>query len=86
MAEESSEVLKKLTTKQRLFVKYLPECKFNATEAAKRAGYSQRTAHKIATENLQKPAIQSAIDEELRSLEIKAELKVVFLCTGWPRM
>lgn len=33
----------------------------NATEAAKRAGYSEKTAYSIGTENLKKPEIQKYI-------------------------
>lgn len=35
----------------------------NATEAAKRAGYSEKTAYSIGTENLKKPEIQNYIKE-----------------------
>lgn len=35
----------------------------NATEAAKRAGYSEKTAYSIGTENLKKPEIQNYIQE-----------------------
>lgn len=49
-----------LTPKQRRFVEeYLVD--LNATQAAIRAGYSAKTAGKIGTENLRKPAIQSEI-------------------------
>lgn len=51
----------KLTPRQRLFVDEYVLCN-NASEAARRAGYSERTAGAIATENLQKPAIRQAID------------------------
>lgn len=50
----------KLTPKQRRFVEeYLID--LNATQAAKRSGYSEKTAHVIGTENLSKPAIQQAV-------------------------
>jgi len=38
----------------------------NATEAARRAGYSERTARQIAAENLSKPDIQAAIESARR--------------------
>lgn len=38
----------------------------NATEAARRAGYSERTARQIAAENLSKPVIQAAIEAARR--------------------
>ena len=52
---------KKLTPKQELFVQeYLKD--LNATQAAVRAGYSEKTAGAIATENLAKPLIKKAIE------------------------
>jgi hypothetical protein len=49
-----------LTHKQTRFVEeYLVD--LNATQAAIRAGYSERTARQIASENLSKPDIQQAI-------------------------
>lgn len=49
-----------LTEKQARFVaEYLVD--LNATEAAKRAGYSEKTAYSIGFENLRKPEIQEAI-------------------------
>lgn len=54
---------KLLTDKQALFVKeYLID--LNATQAAIRAGYSERTARKIGQENLTKPDIQQAISAQ----------------------
>ncbi|QEH97297.1 terminase small subunit [Gluconobacter thailandicus] len=51
-----------LTPKQARFVEeYLVD--LNATQAALRAGYSQKTAAKIGSENLKKPEIQNAISE-----------------------
>lgn len=50
----------KLTPKQERFVQeYLID--LNATQAAIRAGYSQRTARQIGDENLSKPDISAAI-------------------------
>lgn len=52
----------KLTPKQELFVhEYLID--LNATQAAIRAGYSEKTAAAIGSENLLKPEIKSAIEE-----------------------
>lgn len=51
-----------LTPKQARFVKeYLLD--MNATQAAIRAGYSEKTAHAIGYENLSKPAIAQAIEK-----------------------
>lgn len=50
----------KLTPKQERFVEeYLLD--LNATQAAIRAGYSEKTAHAIGQENLRKPAIAAAV-------------------------
>ena len=50
----------KLTPKQNRFVEeYLID--LNATKSASRAGYSEKTARQIGSENLSKPAIQEAI-------------------------
>ena len=43
----------------------------NATQASIRAGYSKRTAHKIGTENLQKPVIREYLDNRLKEKESK---------------
>ncbi|WP_308636120.1 terminase small subunit [Paenibacillus silvisoli] len=55
-----------LTAKQQLFItEYLVD--FNATQAAIRAGYSEKTAGSIGSENLQKPEIEEAIFEALEA-------------------
>ena len=56
----------KLTPKQNRFVEeYLID--LCATRAAVRAGYSEKTARQIGSENLSKPAIQEAIAEATRA-------------------
>lgn len=40
----------------------------NASEAARKAGYSERTARVIGQENLTKPAVRAAIDERLNEM------------------
>jgi len=51
---------RRLTPKQQAFVReYLID--LNATQAAKRAGYSVKTAHAVGHENLNKPEISDAI-------------------------
>lgn len=60
----------KLTEKQKRFVDYYIETG-NASEAARRAGYSEKTAGWIGQENLQKPTIKAAIDARLKELEDK---------------
>jgi len=70
----------KLTDKQRRFVElYCGECKFNATQAAKGAGYSEHTAKDIGGENLSKPTIQEAISETMAGASKKSEVTVEYL-------
>lgn len=62
-----------LTPKQKLFVQeYLVD--LNATAAAIRAGYSEKTANRIASENLSKPDIQVAIQEAMQAREKRTEI------------
>ena len=58
----------KLTEKQKRFIDFYIET-LNASEAARRAGYSIKTANRIGQENLTKPVIKSAVDERLSQLE-----------------
>lgn len=53
-----------MTNKQKRFCEeYLID--LNATQAAIRAGYSPRSANKIAAENMAKPGIRACIDKEM---------------------
>lgn len=54
----------KLTPKQDLFLRYYL-VSFNAADAARKAGYSPKTAGKIGQENLTKPAIREKIENSL---------------------
>ena len=59
---------KKLTAKQKRFCdEYLID--LNATKAAIRAGYSEKTAGAIGTENLQKPLIKEYIGKRMAEKE-----------------
>lgn len=63
----------KLTPKQAMFVQeYLVD--FNATAAAVRAGYSKKTANRIASENLSKPDIQTAIQAAILERSQRIEI------------
>jgi phage terminase small subunit len=56
-----------MTERQKRFCEeYLIDC--NGTQAAIRAGYSEKTATKIAAENLTKPDIREYIDEKLAEI------------------
>ena len=59
---------RKLTEKQKRFIDYYIETG-NATEAARRAGYSEKTAAETGYENLRKPNIKNYIDKRLKQLE-----------------
>lgn len=63
----------RLTLKQARFVdEYLID--LNATQAAIRAGYSERTAQQIGAENLSKPVIQAEIQKRRRDRERRTEI------------
>lgn len=57
-----------LTLKQKAFADYYIETG-NATEAARRAGYNQKSARQIATENLSKPSISAYIKTRLAEID-----------------
>lgn len=58
----------RMTAKQRRFCdEYLID--LNATQAALRAGYSPKTAHVIAAENMTKPAIKAFIEKRMAEKE-----------------
>lgn len=58
----------RLTPKQKAFADEYLKCG-NATEAARRAGYSSKTARVIGQENLQKPAISVYIAERQKQID-----------------
>ncbi len=60
----------KLTPKQKAFADNYIELG-NATEAARRAGYSEKTARQIGTENLSKPSILEYIQDRTTPTEQK---------------
>lgn len=58
----------KLTAKQKLFCdEYI--ISLNATKAAIKAGYAEKTAYAMGAENLRKPKIQSYISERMKQKE-----------------
>ena len=69
---------KVLTIKQARFVDYYIQTG-NASEAARRAGYSPKTSYSIGEENLRKPEIRQAVEKRLKELESQriAETKEV---------
>ena len=69
---------KKLTDRQERFVIEYLACA-NGAEAARAAGYSERTARQMANENLTKPYIVSAIEAKRSELMADKEDKVAWL-------
>lgn len=61
-----------LTTKQRAFVEHYLTC-WNASEAARRAGYAGSRANQAGQEYLSKPDIQAAIQARLAELKMGAD-------------
>jgi len=68
---------KRLSAKQRAFIEHYVAgrngVRFNATQAAKAAGYSERTASVIGYENLTKPYIKAAIDQRFSDLQMESD-------------
>lgn len=64
-----------LTPKQERFVdEYMID--LNATQAALRAGYSEKTSYSIGQENLKKPEISKEIEKRQQKHAEKAEMTV----------
>lgn len=65
----------KLTDKQEKFCQeYLID--LNATKAAIRAGYSEKTAYSVGSENLKKPEIQKNIQELQEGIKKRNQISV----------
>jgi len=63
----------KLTPKQKKFIdEYLID--LNATQAAIRAGYSQKTAFSIGVENLSKPLIQEELQKAMKRQQERTQI------------
>lgn len=60
----------KLTVKQKKFCEYYIQTG-NATDSARKAGYSQRSAQSIGVENMAKPMIKQYINERMKPMEDK---------------
>ena len=58
-----------LTEKMKRFCEHYVENDFNATQAAIKAGYSEKTARTIGSENLTKQEVQAYIKELTKPLE-----------------
>ena len=63
----------KLTDRQKMFCKeYIVD--LNATQACIRAGYSEKTAKQIGSENLSKPYLQDEIAKLIKEREERVQL------------
>lgn len=67
-----------LSAKQRAFIDAYLHC-WNASEAARQAGYSEKTAGVIGHENLKKPEIQEAIQRRVDERAMSANEALVRL-------
>jgi phage terminase small subunit len=73
-----------LTPKQKAFCEYYVANGGNATEAAKQAGYSEKTASETGYENLNKPQIVNYIDQ-LQKPKTEARLATIEQRREWLR-
>lgn len=62
----------KITHKQQLFIEEYLRC-FNASQAARAAGYSQKSAYQSGWENLKKPSINEQIQQRLAAAHMSAD-------------
>ena len=62
-----------LTGKKRLFVDYMFICNFNQTEAAKRAGYSEASAHNQGSRLMKNDEVLRAIEERMKATKMEAD-------------
>ena len=71
-----------LTEKQRLFcLHYLKS--FNATQAAKDAGYSEKTAYRSGCDNLKKRQVQAFLSQAVGERIERAEIEADEVLNGW---
>ena len=68
--ERMEQLARRLSEKQKAFCVYYIES-LNLTEAAKKAGYSEKTARSMGSENLTKPDIKEYIELRLAQMEEK---------------
>ena len=73
----------KLTTKQKAFCDYYIENGGNGTEAAIKAGYSEKTAAEMSSENLRKPNIIFYLKERNKQVESSRILSMQEIQEFW---
>jgi phage terminase small subunit len=75
-------MIRKLTPKQQRFCEeYVID--LNATKAANRAGYSEKTSYSIGHENLSKPEISKRITELQAELSEKTDVDAEYVIRGF---
>ena len=88
LVQKGADDMKKLTIKQKKFAdEYI--ISGNATQAAIKAGYSEKTSTVIGAENLTKPNIKAYIDERMKELDeesIANQKEILQLITKHARM
>jgi len=63
-----------LTTKEQAFIlAYIGRARFNATEAARQAGYSEKGAKRQGFDNKRNPTIAARIADELKARSLTAD-------------
>ena len=74
-----------MTSKQNIFIeRYLLH--FNATRAAREAGYSEKTANVIGHETLTKPYIKEIVDSRIKEIVSQTDEKKASLIQFWSDM
>lgn len=72
MSSDDEAKKKRLTNRERLFVEHYLVC-WNASEAARKAGYSAKSAREIGYENLTKPHIAEAVEARIAQIAMSAD-------------
>lgn len=73
--------MRKLSPKEQAFVEEYPK-DFNASAAARRAGYSERTANRIGPRQLSKVVIQAALRERLEARRKRVQVEADHVLAG----
>ena len=76
--DPKEKICNELTPKQKAFVEeYIVD--LNGTQSAIRAGYSAKTANRIASQNLSKPVIQRAIEQAKQGRSERTKIDADFV-------
>lgn len=82
---EKKKPISELTDKQRLFCdEYMKD--FNASEAARRAGYSQKNAHVSAAQLLRSTNVQAYLSEKRKVLAEKNDITLEMILEGYRKL